>query len=54
MPSFSEGSTAGYTDVSMSKFFETASRMMARRNVELTDAHRRLYMSIRQAAEEFK
>lgn len=54
VPSFSEGSTAGYTDVSMSKFFETAARMMARRNVELTDAHRRLYMSIRQAAEEFK
>lgn len=54
VPSFSEGSTAGYTDVSMSKFFETATRMMARRNVELTDAHRKLYMSIRQAAEEFK
>ncbi len=54
VPSFSEGSTAGYTDVSMSKFFETASRMMARRGVELTDAHRTLYMSIREAAEEFK
>lgn len=54
VPSFSEGSTAGYTDVSMSKFFETAARMMARRNVELTDAHRQLYMAIRQAAEEFK
>lgn len=54
VPSFSEGSTAGYTDVSMSKFFETAARMMARRGVELTEAHRQLYMSIRQAAEEFK
>jgi len=54
VPSFSEGSTAGYTDVSMSKFFETAARMMARRGVELTEAHRQLYMLIRQAAEEFK
>lgn len=54
VPSFSEGSTAGYTDVSMTKFFDTAARMMARRGVELTDAHRRLYMAIRQAAEEFK
>jgi len=54
VPSFSEGSTAGYTDVSMSKFFETAARMMARRSVELSDAHRRLYLAIRQAAEEFK
>lgn len=54
VPSFSEGSTAGYTDVSMTKFFDTAQRMMARRGVELTDAHRRMFMAIRTAAEEFK
>lgn len=54
VPSFSEGSTAGYTDVSMTKFFDIAARVMARRHVELTDAHRQLFMAIRQAAEEFK
>ena len=54
VPSFCEGSTAGYTDVSMDKFFEIAARVMARRHVELTDAHRALYMAIRQAADEFK
>ena len=54
VPSFSEGSTTGYTDVQMDKFFETAERMMARRGVELTDAHRQLFMAIRAAADEFK
>lgn len=54
VPSFSEGSTAGYTDVSMTKFFETARRMMARRHVELTQAHERMFYAIREAAEAFK
>lgn len=52
--SFSEGSTAGFTDVSMTKFFEIATRMMARRHVELTDADRRMFYAIRHAAEAFK
>ncbi|MDE6196695.1 MAG: glucose-1-phosphate thymidylyltransferase [Muribaculaceae bacterium] len=52
--SFSEGSTAGYSDVSMTKFFEIAERMMARRHVELTEADRRMFYAIRQAAEAFK
>ena len=38
----------------MTKFFDIAARVMARRHVELTDAHRQLFMAIRQAAEEFK
>lgn len=54
VPSFSEGSTAGYTDVSMTKFFETASRMMARRGIELTEADKRMFYAIREAAEAFK
>lgn len=54
VPSFSEGSTAGYSDVSMSKFLQIASRMMARRGVELTPAHERMFMAIRKSAEEFK
>ena len=54
VPSFSEGSTAGYSDVSMTKFFETARRMMARRHVEFTAAHERMFYAIREAAEAFK
>ncbi len=54
VPSFSEGSTAGYTDVSMTKFFETASRMMARRGMELTEADKRMFYAIRESAEAFK
>ncbi len=52
--SFSEGSTAGFTDVSMTKFFEIARRMMARRHVELTEADERMFYAIREAAEAFK
>lgn len=52
--SFSDGGNAGFTDVSMSKFFDTAQRMMARRSVELTDADRAMFMAIREAAESYK
>lgn len=52
--SFSEGSTAGFTDVSMTKFFDIAARMMARRHVELTEADKRMFYAIREAAEAFK
>ena len=54
VPSFSEGSTAGYTDVSMTKFFETARRMMARRDIELSEADERMFYAIRESAEAFK
>ncbi len=54
VPSFSEGSTAGFSEVSMTKFFDIAARMMARRHVELTDADRRMFYAIREAAEAFK
>ena len=52
--SFSEGSTAGYTEVSMTKFFEIASRMMGRRDKELTEADKRMFYAIRAAAEAYK
>ena len=54
VPSFSEGSTAGFSDVSMTKFFDIASRMMARRGIELSEAHKRMFYAIREAAEAFK
>lgn len=52
--SFSEGSTAGYTDVSMTKFFETAARMMQRRNITLTETDKAILMAVRNAAEAYK
>ncbi len=52
--SFSESGGAGYTDVSMTKFFDIASRMMARRGIELTDADRRMFLAIRARAEAYR
>lgn len=55
VPSFSEGGASnGFSDVSMTKFFEIARRMMARRHKELTAADERMFYAIRQAAENFK
>ncbi len=52
--SFSEGSTIGFTDVSMTKFFDIARRMMARRGVELTEKDMRLFEAIYSIAENYK
>lgn len=52
--SFSEGSTAGFTDVSMTKFFQIAERVMARRHLQLTQAHKDMFMAIRHCAEQYK
>lgn len=55
VPSFSEGgTTAGFSEVSMTKFFEIARRMMARRHKDLTPADERMFYAIREAAEAFK
>lgn len=56
VPSFSErgGAGSGYADVSMTKFFEIAARMMARRNVELTEADKRIFYAIRELAENYR
>lgn len=54
IPSFSEGGASGFVDVQLPKFFDTASRVMARRDRELTDRERRLYESIFDFADTFK
>ena len=52
--SFSEGSSAGFTDVSLAKFFDIAERMMARRKVELTETDREIFNSIYNIADTYK
>ena len=52
--SFSESGGAGYVDVSMTKFFDIASRMMARRGIELSDADRRIFHAVREFAQQFR
>lgn len=47
VPSFSEGSaSAGFSDVSLKKFFEIASRVMGRRGHEISDREREVYEHI--------
>ncbi len=52
--SFSEGSTAGFSDVPLTKFFSIAERMMARRNVELSEIDRRIFEAIYTIADAYK
>lgn len=52
--SFCESSAGGYVDVSLAKFFDIASRMMARRGITLTDADRRIFEAIRLRAENYR
>lgn len=52
--SFCESGAAGYVDVSLPKFFDIASRMMARRGITLTDADRRIFQAIRERAENYR
>jgi len=54
VPSFSEGSAAGFTDVSLTKFFQIAERMMARRDQVLTDADREIFTHIYNQADAYK
>lgn len=54
IPSFSDGGAAGYTDVSLPKFFETAGRVMARRGKEITEVDRILFQHIFDFANSFK
>lgn len=48
------GGASGYTDVSMTKFFEIAARMMARRHIGLTDADKRMFYAIREIASAYR
>jgi len=52
--SFQEGGAAGFSEVSMTKFFDIARRVMARRGRELSEADERMFYAIREAAESYK
>lgn len=53
--SFSEGSAGtGFADVPLTKFFAIAERVMARRNVQLTDPMRRLFSVLHELTAENK
>ena len=55
VPSFSEGSAgAGFTEVSMKKFLAIAERVMARRDIAVSDAMRRLFDHILDYSRQFK
>jgi UDP-N-acetylglucosamine diphosphorylase/glucosamine-1-phosphate N-acetyltransferase len=54
LASFSEGSTAGFNDVPMRKFFETARKVMARRGIELTAADEEILTHVREIAEQYR
>lgn len=51
VPSFSFGGAAGFTELPMKQFFDTAAHAMSRRNVQLTEADIRLFEAIRDAAD---
>lgn len=54
LASFSEGSVAGFTDVPMTKFFETTRKMMARRSQTLTDEDITILTRVREIAEQYR
>lgn len=54
IPSFLKGGTAGFDNVNLNEFFTIASRMMARRGIVLSDAHKRMYQAIFDFADRFK
>lgn len=54
IPSFSEGGAAGFNDVQLTKFYDIAERVMARRHKELTDVDRQIFESIYNIADTYK
>ena len=55
VPSFSEGSpTAGFTNVTMKKFNDIASRVMSRRELYFDDTDRRIFEKVYEIASGFK
>ena len=52
--SFSEGGTAGFTDVQLPKFYAIAEKMMARRGRLLTEADKTIFEAIYNQAEQLK
>ena len=54
LASFLEGSPQGYSEEPMQRFFDTASKMMARRGIELTQIDIDILNSVRQIAENYR
>ena len=54
LASFLEGSTAGFAEVPMAKFFQTARIVMARRGIELTQTDINILTDIREQAEQYR
>ncbi len=52
--SFSEGGASGFSDVSLTKFFDIARRVMARRGKELTEVDCQIFQYIYDFADRFK
>ncbi|MCM1076243.1 MAG: glucose-1-phosphate thymidylyltransferase [Bacteroides sp.] len=52
LPSFTEGSPLGMKSVIMERFFDTATRMMARRHKELTPIDKEIYINIQEQGAE--
>lgn len=52
--SFSEGGPAGFNDLPLEKFFDTATRMMSRRGRCLSDVDHRIFLAIRNIADNYK
>lgn len=47
IPSFTEGSTAGMKPVDLDRFYDTATRMMARRHIELTPVDKEILYQVK-------
>lgn len=54
LASFLEGSTAGFSEIPMSKFFQTAKTVMSRRGIELTQEDIDILTNIREQAEQYR
>ena len=52
--SFSEGGATGFNDLPVEKFVDTAHRMMARRGRSLSEVDNRIFLAIRELAENYK
>lgn len=52
--SFSDGSATGFSEVPLKKFLDTARRVMARRGIELDEAHIRLYSHLYEVTDTYR
>lgn len=54
IPSFLKGGTSGFDNVNLNEFFTVAAKVMARRGVVLSDAHKNMYKAIFDYADKYK